>query len=430
MAESTNAVNHGSSDDIRADIERTRAEMDDTFDALDQKLTPSQLLSEVWRYTKGGSSAGATKIWQLARQHPLPATMIGVGLGWLLVERSRTTDGGDRDYRDDRGYRGYRGYYTGEGSSGYGRYTGNYDVDYRRSYDEDLDSGRLASAAGAVKDAAGNAVDTVKDAAGNAVGTVKEAASSAYEKVGELTDTVKDKASDLTDQAKQTATQLKNKARYQTRRAKTGFWQMMEENPLAVGAAVLTLGAIAGFSLPSTDKEDELLGETRDQFLDSVKETGQEVLEKGKHVADHAIDTVKHEAEAQGLTPDHLADKVKAVASEAKNAVADEAKKQNLTLDTNKPAENKPGDNKPAGAQQAGAQGGAKSTPTTGGTLNTPAAGAQAGTPASTANQTGAQAGGVNAQGNKPGNQPGGPVNAGSPAKKPAEQHEPELARK
>lgn len=341
MAEITDSVNSGSSDEIRADIERTRAEMDSTFDALDQKLTPSQLLAEAWRYTKGGSSIGAGKLWSLARQHPLPATMIGVGLGWLLVERSRSTGGDDLE-----GYESYS--YTGEGASGYGRYgragSNNVDVDYRSAsyFDEDLESGRLASAAGAVKDAAGNVVDTVKDAA-----------STAREKVHGLTDTVKDRASELSDTAHQKATQLRNKAKYQTRKAKTGFWQMMEENPLAIGAAVLTLGAIAGFSLPSTDKEDELLGETRDHLLDKAKETGQEVLEKGKHVAETAVETLKHEVEAQGLTAENLVDKVKTVGREAKNAVVDEAKKQNLTPEslnananagdtTNKPAENKP----------------------------------------------------------------------------------------
>jgi len=361
MAEITDSVNSGSSDEIRADIERTRAEMDSTFDALDQKLTPSQLLAEAWRYTKGGSSIGAGKLWSLARQHPLPATMIGVGLGWLLVERSRSKE-------DDSRYGAYG--YTGEGASGYGRYgrygsSSNVDVYDRSSYfDEDVETGRLASAAGAVKDAAGNAVDTVKDAAGNAIDTVKDAASTAREKVHGLTDTVKDRASELNETAHQKATQLRNKAKYQTRKAKTGFWQMMEENPLAVGAAVLTLGAIAGFTLPSTDKEDELLGETRDHLLDKAKETGQEVLEKGKHVAESAVETLKHEAEAQGLTAENLVDKVKTVGREAKNAVVDEAKKQNLTPESlnanagdtnkaqnnaeNKPAQNKPVQNKPA----------------------------------------------------------------------------------
>lgn len=387
MAEITDSPVNRGSDEIRADIERTRAEMDSTFDALDQKLTPGQLLSEAWRYTKGGSSFGATKIWQLAREHPLPATLIGVGLGWLLVERSRGNS-------SDRAYGSYRAYgYTGEGAGGYGRYSDNYDVDYRSSYDES-EPGRFSSALHTVKDTAGNAAHTVRDAAGNAVDTVKDAASTAREKVGDLTDTVKDRASELSDEARQKAVQLKNKARYQTRKAKTGFWQMMEENPLAVGAATLTLGVIAGFSLPSTDKEDELLGERRDQFLDTVKETGQEVLEKGKHIAETAVDTVKHEAEAQGLTPENLADKVKAVGREAKNAVTDEAKKQNLT--------GQGGNNAP--------QAGAKDVPTTGGTVTGSVAGAQTG------NQTGNKTGLGNT--NKPAEN------------KPVEQLEPELARK
>ncbi len=72
---------------IRSNIDRTRASMDETFDALEQKLTPTQLAFEAWNLFKGGSSAGAGRIWQIAKQHPAPAAVIGVGLGWLLVEQ-------------------------------------------------------------------------------------------------------------------------------------------------------------------------------------------------------------------------------------------------------------------------------------------------------------------------------------------------------
>ena len=53
-----------------------------------------------------------------------------------------------------------------------------------------------------------------------------------------------------------------------------------------VGAAVLAVGVVTGLLIPSTEKEDELMGETRDHLLDEAKEAGQQALDKGKHVAE------------------------------------------------------------------------------------------------------------------------------------------------
>ena len=429
MAESTN-LNRGSSDEIRANIERTRAEMDHTFDALDEKLTPAQLLQEAWHYTKGGSAAGANKLWQLAREHPLPATLIGVGIGWMFVERARGT-GSDRDY--DGRYAGgrYSSRYagTGEGYAGYRNYGGESYYGDRTAWNEDWDekSGRL----GDLKDAAGNAGDLVKEkashaaeAVGDAVDTVKEKASGAVDTVKEAASTAKEKAADLSNRAKETASELSQKARTQTRRAKIGFWQMLDENPLAVGAATLVLGVLAGFSIPSTDKENELLGETRDQFLDSVKETSEEVLEKGKHLAEAAVDKVKDEAQAQGLTPDNLVEKVKAVGRETANAVQEEAKKQGLTGEGDQA---NAGGNQPQGAgAQAGSQPGSPLGTSPQGVGSQQASQPQGAGGAQKGNPTGAQAGGRQQTSNPGSSQPGGPANAAD--KKPAEQ--PELAKR
>ena len=102
----------------------------------------------------------------------------------------------------------------------------------------------------------------------------------------------------------------------------------MEERPLAVGAAAIALGVVAGLMIPSTRKEDELMGETRDRLMERAKEVGGEALEKGKQVATVAVDTLKEEAERQDLTPEKLAEKVRTVAKEATSTVKEEGKRQ------------------------------------------------------------------------------------------------------
>ena len=245
MAESkdaqTGTERHPTSAEIRSEIERTRAEMDQTFDALERKMTPGQILEEAWHLTRGGTRVGASKLWQVAREHPLPATVIGLGLGWLLVESSRG-DGRERSSR-----------------------------------------------------------------------------------------VLREKASALGERSREKATEIGHRTRYQARRAQRSFWELMEENPLAVGVATLGLGVLAGLSLPSTRREDEILGERRDRLVDRLEEAGREALDKGKQVASTTVDTLKEEVQSAGLTPSGLAEKVREVGRHTKEAVKEEVKSQGLT---------------------------------------------------------------------------------------------------
>jgi hypothetical protein len=340
--------NDRNSDQIRSDIDRTRADMDETFSALESKLTPGQILEEAWGLFKGGSSAGATKLLRVVREHPLPAAVIGLGVGWLLVERSRGLDNESGDYGNGRS--SYGGSSYGQGLYGRSRYGSSDYSEFDSGEDWDSESsGKLAAARDKVKDVASNA----KDAVSSAADTVGEKAGHLKDQALDLGHKAKDQALDLGHKAQNQAGQLKRKAKTQVRRARTGFWQTMEENPLLVGAATLALGVVAGLAIPSTDVEDEWMGETRDQLVDQAKELGQEALDKGKQVAGTVVDTVKHEAETQGLTPQTLVDKVKTVAQEATNTAKEEVKKQAPALANAAGEGGQPGQ---PGGQASGAQ--------------------------------------------------------------------------
>jgi gas vesicle protein len=316
--------------EIRSEIDRTRSDMDETFAALDAKLTPKEIGLELWSLFKGGSTTGASKLWQVAREHPMPAAVVGLGLGWLMVESSRKSETG-YDGRDRGNYRGYGNSSYRQGYAGTGSYSG---------YDSDLDSGVLTAAkdkvqdlTGSAKDALSSAGDKVSDLAGQAKDQVSGLGHQVADKASTLGHQVADRASSLGHQVSDRASDLRRQAKTGVRRARVGFWQTMEENPLMVGAATLALGVIAGLLIPSTDREDELMGETRDHLLDQAKEAGQQVLDKSKHVAEAVADKVKEEARNQGLTPEGVADKVKNVAKEATNTAKEEAQRQNLTPD-------------------------------------------------------------------------------------------------
>ncbi len=314
---------------IRNEIESTRREMDRNLDALESKLTPTQLAMEAWGLFRGGSTAGASRLWRIAKQHPGPAAVIGVGLAWMLSENTKGSD--DRtEYGYRPGYAGAYGYSGRRGYTGYAGTTGGYETGYAGDYDEGegrvssaLHSAgdKVSSAAGTAKDAVTGAASTAKDAVADAASTAKDAVIGAKDRVAEAAGTAREKASELSWQARE-------QARYRTRQARVGFWETMEERPLALGAAAIALGVVAGLMIPSTRKEDELMGETRDRLMERAKEVGGEALEKGKQVAHVAVDTLKEEVERQELTPEKLAEKVRTVAKEATNTVKEEGKRQ------------------------------------------------------------------------------------------------------
>ena len=231
---------------------------------------------------------------------------------------SRDHEDYDDDRIQDRGY-----YYDASRADG----SRSYNADWQADEDEE---GRLSATAGAVKDAASEARETVAEAASHAKEKVSDVAGTVRDRAADLGHRTREKASDLTERARSRASEAGDRVRYQTQRARLGFWQMMEENPLGVGIAALAIGALAGLTIPSTRREDELMGETRDRLLDDAKEVGREALDKGKQVASTAVETLKEEARNQGLTPEGVVEKVRAVGRETKEAVKEEARRQDL----------------------------------------------------------------------------------------------------
>ena len=217
---------HTGADAIEDDIDRTRAEMDRTFDALGRKLAPGQLLEDGWDTVREKTTAGATRLWELAREHPLPALTVGLGVGWLVVDALR---GGPSLPLPARWRR-----HRGAGGS-----------------------------------------------------------------------------------------EMPDRVQTRVRRARGGLRELVEERPLAVGAASLAIGLLAGLALPATEREDELLGDARDEMVESARAAGREALDKGIEVASSAVERVKESVREQELTPEQLTGKARHVARDAAETLRD-----------------------------------------------------------------------------------------------------------
>lgn len=271
------------SDEIRDEIDRTRMELEETVDAIGSRLRPSNLAQEGWAKVKSGSGAGASRVMRMAREHPIPVGLIGAGLTWLVIEERRRRSGEDwrRLESDADDY--------GEITDGAGEY-GATGAAPAASYEEGMKEARTL--AGRARES----VAATKDAVGSAAGRVAGAASGAGRKVGAIAGKVRRRASDLGHRTGESV-----------KRAGSGFWDTVERRPIAAGLATLAAGLLVGLLVPSTRREDEWMGATRDELLRGAREAGKQTLDKTKQVARTAADAAQQaaqgEAERQKLMP-------------------------------------------------------------------------------------------------------------------------------
>ncbi|HYP42039.1 MAG TPA: DUF3618 domain-containing protein [Chloroflexia bacterium] len=129
----------------------------------------------------------------------------------------------------------------------------------------------------------GNVSSSTGDAAGNLAGTAGDAVSNVAGAAGDAVGTV---ASTVKEQGQQAQSQLH---------------RMLLDNPLAVGAAAVAIGAVVGLAVPETPQENQLMGQARDALFEKAQTAAQDTLQKVQQVTQEAGHANQQEAEYQGL---------------------------------------------------------------------------------------------------------------------------------
>jgi hypothetical protein len=194
-------------EEIQAEIERTRSDLDQTLHALEQRLTPGQLVDQGLHYLRdSGANEYLTNLRATATRDPLPLALVGVGLAWLAMSSRRPPSA----YADPR---------------------------------------ELSGEPSAMSDT---------------VSTMKDKVSQTTQKLSEATH----KVSQAAHSARERASRVGASARYQAERLRGGYMQLVNEQPLALGAIGLALGAVLAAATPRTRMEEKLLGERTEPETD------------------------------------------------------------------------------------------------------------------------------------------------------------------
>lgn len=260
---------------LRLELARTRSQMSETVYAIQGRMEPQYIREQATSQAKDTAREAGSSVVDTVKNNPVPSAMTGagiVGLGWLIanasggssvrggssgrssIERQSLDDGLHYYGSPERSYPTYHeeGQYTGSSSSGSSESEG---------------SGRRERA--------------------------QEAAGQARERAGQVGGQLQDRAGQAGQQAQQ-----------QAQRAKGGFQQALQDNPLALGALAIGVGAAVGFLVPGTSKENEAMGETRDNLVEQGKQSARQTRERAQKVIEEGRRSAEQEAQRQDLSSD------------------------------------------------------------------------------------------------------------------------------
>ncbi len=376
MADNSTDPGNKSAAELERDVNRERAQVSSTIDALQEKLSVNSMVEEVvGAVTQHGGDFGRT-LGRTARDHPLPLILTGVGLAWLMASagtpprssRPALSDGRD-DIYGDRYMASPKPFppttttdpYAGEAADPYGASANVSRTAGASSYapssygsgssDEGPGLGeRLSDAASAVGERVSHAADSVRDRARSLTGRAEERWDRASSRMDDRYRSGSSRARSAYDAGSDRLHDLRDTGRAYADSARSRLSDLLDEHPLAVGAVAIAIGAAIGGALPRTRREDELVGARSDALAHDLEDRVSEEAGKLQAVAGAVIDEgrqMSREAmsEAEGHMPsiDDAASAIKTRARDAADrlseAAEDEAGRQNLGASAEKPVD-------------------------------------------------------------------------------------------
>jgi hypothetical protein len=265
-----------SPEEIEKDLSRTRAEMEETIEAIERKLSPGELLDQAIHALAGGPKEYAANLGMVIKTNPVPATLMGIGLAWLMASSGRQT----QIYPMETAF-------PQEGA------------EREKSAMIKEKYGRARERAGSLAETAAGVVREGLDRLSHSVAGGRQAAAERFGQVRKRTGGMAGYAGEQIGEARERAGEMAGHATERTSEFGRGGQSMLEEQPLILAAFGLAVGAALGASLPVSATEEQMAGEYKEGLAEKAREIGREQLEKGERVVARAGEAAREEAERQ-----------------------------------------------------------------------------------------------------------------------------------
>lgn len=233
---------------LEREIDQQRAEIGNIVEELENKFSPGQLIDSALGYAKGNGGEFLHNLGDTLKANPVPTVLTSIGLVWLMAGQNR---------RPDYGVGVSSGPSMGDKLS--------------------AKAAGLKSRGADVRDKAGQVRQDMSASLGNARARVSESGRHAGERLRHTAD-----------------------------RTRSGFSHLLNEQPLALGAMGIALGALLAAAVPPTRREDELLGQQSDELTGRLKRKAEEgyrqVSAKGEDMAHRVQEEMSQPSQTQVQT--------------------------------------------------------------------------------------------------------------------------------
>ncbi|HEX4740102.1 MAG TPA: hypothetical protein VH353_02095 [Caulobacteraceae bacterium] len=223
--------------EVEVEVEARRSRLEETADALKDKITPSEVFEEASRAVGDAGQEVLARLLDQARRNPMAVALVGAGLLWLMKSSGQSLSRSTHELQDQA-------------------------------------SERISQAKEKVSD--------MKDQIGDTVAHAREAGRSAAGKV--------------TSSAQNTAQLAQDSGRWLGQIIE----DVVREEPLILAAVGVAVGFAIGSALPRTSVEDQTLGEAHDSLVEKGREAAHDTLEQAGSLAQAAYAAAREELRASG----------------------------------------------------------------------------------------------------------------------------------
>jgi Protein of unknown function (DUF3618) len=249
--------------EVEEQIRRTRAELAQTIDALDRKLTARHLVEKGFDMIRDSVNTSETlhRSLDIMRANPVPVALIGLGTAWLIAS---STGVAERIAQDERVEAARRR--VSDLASDIGNRAGELASDV---------AGRVGLSGGEGDRPLGHTGHPMLDESGRDRGNGW---------MHQMTDVAQDALRSAGGAVNRAGSYAGDGATRVADQVGAAF----ERNPLMVGAIGVMAGALIAALLPLTRLENEMLGTSRDELFQKAEEAGEQAIQRVRDAASEA----------------------------------------------------------------------------------------------------------------------------------------------
>lgn len=270
------AGNGRSPEEIEDDIARTRAEMDETLAALERKLSPGELVDKALGYM-GGPREFYDNLGYTVRDYPVPTTLVGIGLAWLMAASS-----GRLPAREHAGSGRFKEKFehVKESMSGY---TGQLKEKVAGSKES------ISDYTGELKEKMHETKESMSDYAGQVKGKLSETGERLHSKTEKFSGTG------------ERISEYSERGRERSREMGSEINRLFHEQPIFTALAGVTLGAAIAALFPTTQQERQAVRKMDEKVRNVVEENKEDIASATENILTAGKEAAQEEAQKRDI---------------------------------------------------------------------------------------------------------------------------------